>query len=340
MNDFLHPSKLVPEATYMAPCQRCPNPRNPSSKNGLCKACDASYYRKRKKLQDQNPQIPPLTVSQFIRQFPQRDLERKRSLSITTKLPVSELIPGFIFLSPSMRRMADLVERVARKDATILITGETGTGKELVAQAIHKLSPRSDGPMGIVDCTTLRHELAESELFGHVRGAFTGAVNTRKGLFSDAHSGTIFLDELSQLPPDIQSMLLRILEQRQSRAVGSTRYESLDIRVIGATNESLRKLVDQGRFRADLYYRLNVVEIRVPPLRERKEDIPVLANHMLERLGEGNPWITPEAMKMLHRYDWPGNVRELRNILERALVMRHDDELPITPEELPEELFS
>lgn len=337
MNDFLSPEYLRADESTILLCRRCClSPANPSSQNGMCFACDASYYRKRKELSKRNPTAPTLTAAQFIQRFPPRKLTRRASDDGVGQ----ELIPGFIFFNPVMRRMADAVRRVAGKNATVLIFGETGTGKELIAQAIHRLSPRSGKPLGIVDCTTLKHDLAESELFGHIRGAFTGATNTRTGIFPDADSGTVFLDELSMLPLDMQAKLLRILEQREYRPVGSTKYERIDIRLVGATNESLEELVKQGRFRKDLYHRLDVVQVRIPPLRERKEEITLLARHMLERFDSAGAWITPDALKILKKYEWPGNVRELRNVLEGALIMRERDDDPITPDHLPEKLFT
>lgn len=321
------------------PCQRCPYPVDPSSKNKLCRSCDTAYYKRRKIQRDTNPGLPDLTVAEFIKRFPARDVAERRNAAAEMQHISRELVPGFVFTSHLMHRMARLIEKVSRRDTSVLIVGETGVGKELVANAVHQLSLRSKNAYVVVDCTTLGHELAESELFGHIKGSFTGATGTKKGLFAEAHTGTIFLDEISALPPDLQPKLLRILEQRQLRPVGSTKYESVDIRLIGATNEPLEEMVRQGRFRADLFHRLNVVQIHIPPLRDRREEIPFLVQHILSKLDSGKPWITDEALKLLHRYDWPGNVRQLRNVLERALIMRDDDESPITPEELPSELF-
>jgi len=321
------------------PCQRCPYPVDPSSKNKLCRSCDTAYYVRRKQLRDEDLTKPDLTVAEFLRRFPARDIIGRRNAAAEMQHIKRELIPGFMFTSLPMHRMANLIEKVSRRDTAVLIVGETGVGKELVASAVHQLSQRCKNPYVVVDCTTLGHELAESELFGHIKGSFTGATGTKKGLFAEAHTGTIFLDEISALPPNLQPKLLRILEQRQFRPVGSTKYESVDIRLVGATNEPLEEMVKQGRFRADLFHRLNVVQIRIPPLRERREEIPFLVQHFLSTFDEGNPWITDEALKLLQRYDWPGNVRELRNSIERAIVMRDDNEAPITPEEFSSELF-
>jgi DNA-binding NtrC family response regulator len=211
--------------------------------------------------------------------------------------------------------------------------GETGTGKELVARAIHDLSPRADGPYIRVNCGALSESLLESELFGHIKGAFTGAIDNKTGRFEAAHGGTVFLDEISSMSPKLQVKLLRVLQEREFERVGESRTIHVDTRVIAATNQLLEEEISAGRFRLDLYYRLNVVAIRLPPLRERREDIPKLARFFLERYSEENrretPELTDEVARALQDYDWPGNVRELENCIERAVVLTAGQ--PLTP---------
>lgn len=225
---------------------------------------------------------------------------------------------------PTMVKLRALIERVAITDTTVLITGESGSGKEIVAREIHALSPRSMRNFVPVNCAAIPNELMESEMFGHQRGAFTGAALPRHGLFSLADRGTIFLDEISEMPPQLQAKLLRVLEDGFVRAVGSDRAVRVDARVIAATNSDLMTAVKKGKFREDLFYRLQVVPVVVPPLRERRSDIPVLVDFFLERNRErfGGQWsITREAMVQLWSYDWPGNVRELENIIERLVIL-------------------
>jgi len=227
--------------------------------------------------------------------------------------------------SKALERLFDLVERVAPTRSSVLITGETGTGKELVARAIHDLSPRASKPFVPVNCSALPETLLESELFGHMKGSFTGAIATRRGLFEDAHGGTVFLDEVSTVSPATQVKLLRVLQERQVQRVGGGAWIPVDFRLIAATNRNLTEEVDAGRFRDDLYFRLNVFPIEVPPLRDRRDDIPLLANHFRQRFAEANdvepPVISPETLRRMMDYDWPGNVRELENFVERAMIM-------------------
>ena len=209
--------------------------------------------------------------------------------------------------------------------ATVLIEGETGTGKELVAKAIHQASPRAAGPLVAVNCAALPETLLESELFGHEKGAFTSAMNQRKGRFELADGGTIFLDEIGEVPLPMQAKLLRVLQERRFERVGGAESIEVDVRIIAATNKDLRKLSADGKFREDLYYRLNVVKIELPALRDRAEDIPLLAAHFTEkyaRPGTSPRQIAPEAMEILLRYDWPGNIRELENAIERCPALR------------------
>jgi DNA-binding NtrC family response regulator len=230
--------------------------------------------------------------------------------------------------SEPMRRMFTLLERVSKSTASVLIEGETGTGKELVAQALHAASDRASGPYVVCDLASLTASLCESELFGHVRGAFTGADRDREGAFEAAHGGTIFLDEVGELPLDLQPRLLRVLESRQVRRVGETRYRDVDVRVVSATNRDLVDEVRAGRFRADLYHRLGIVPLDVPPLRERRDDIPVLVRHFAESAatatGQLPRALDDQAIAALTAYDWPGNVRELRNVVERAIALGLD----------------
>jgi two-component system response regulator HydG len=227
--------------------------------------------------------------------------------------------------SPQIQRVTEMISRVAGSDTTILIEGESGTGKELVARAIHGESPRADRPFVAINCGALPETLLESELFGHVKGAFTGASTTKKGLFEEADRGTLFLDEVGDTTPAIQIKLLRVLQEREIRRVGSNAPIKIDVRVLAATHRSLEGLVQEGRFRDDLLYRLNVVTIPVPPLRDRREDIPLLAAHFLEasakRLGKPVPTLSQEALNLLLEYPWPGNVRQLENAIERAVLL-------------------
>jgi DNA-binding NtrC family response regulator len=228
--------------------------------------------------------------------------------------------------SPAMRAVFALLERAAPSNATVLLEGETGTGKGATAESIHKMSPRKDGPFVTIDCSAIPANLLESELFGHEKGAFTGADARRIGAFEEASGGTIFLDEIGELPADLQPKLLRVLESKEIRRVGANTHRSVDVRLIAATNRDLRSEVNAGRFRSDLYFRLAVVKIPLPPLRQRPGDIPVLVEQLLRTLGAdedaARPLSMPEFVAGLQRHPWPGNVRELRNYIERCLVFR------------------
>src|SRR5881227_904115 len=218
-------------------------------------------------------------------------------------------LPGIVGASPSMREVYRLTRLVARTPTSVLLVGETGTGKEMVARAIHRLSPRADGPYVRVNCGALAESLLESELFGHIKGAFTGAIDNKTGRFEAAHGGTIFLDEISSMSPKLQVKLLRVLQEREFERVGESRTIRVDTRVIGATNVFLEDEIEAGRFREDLYYRLNVVPIYLPPLRERREDIPALAQFFLERHCEEHrrdpPALTQDVLRVLAEHDWP-----------------------------------
>jgi DNA-binding NtrC family response regulator len=221
--------------------------------------------------------------------------------------------------SPALRRLFALLPRIAESDATVLLEGETGTGKSLIASAMHEKSPRAAGPLIVVDCGAIPPNLIESELFGHEKGAFTGATSARAGAFEAAKGGTVFLDEIGELPLDMQPKLLRVLEERVVKRIGKNDSTPLDIRLIAATNRDLRLEINQGRFRSDLYYRLNTFRLRVPPLRERREDIPLLVAHYFEEMGGGEP--PASLLSDFARHDWPGNVRELRAAVERAVLL-------------------
>ena len=242
-------------------------------------------------------------------------------------------IPGIIGASPAMQEVYRITRRVAKSNASVLLLGETGAGKELIATAIHRLSDRASGPYVRVNCGALSESLLESELFGHVRGAFTGAVANRTGRFEAAHTGTIFLDEINSTSLLLQVKLLRVLQEREFERVGDTATNHVDTRVIAASNRVLMDEVEAGRFREDLYWRLNVVPIQIPPLRERREDVPPLVAHFLNVYSEANNryvvHIERAAIEALQNYDWPGNVRELQNYVERAVVMAEGDELTI-----------
>lgn len=245
---------------------------------------------------------------------------------------------GLVGRSLAMREVFGVLERVAPTDLTVLVSGETGTGKELVSRALHTRSARRSRPFVVFDCGAAQETLVESELFGHERGAFTGAVAQREGLFELADGGTIFIDEIGELPLELQPKLLRVLEQREVRRVGSSRVRHVDVRVVAATNRNLREEVSAGRFREDLYYRLAVVELRLPPLRERREDLPLLVDHLLARAehNRGVSGLSPEVWSLFQEYHWPGNVRELANVIERALPFC--DGPTITLRTLPEAL--
>ena len=272
--------------------------------------------------------------------------ERQRLLGENRELRAAleerHRVEGIIGDSGRMQEVLSLVRRVAGSDATVLIRGESGTGKELIARAIHHASPRAAGPLVAVNCAALPEGLLESELFGHEKGAFTGAAASRKGRFELADGGSIFLDEIGDLPLHLQVKLLRVLQERQFERVGGTRTIPVNVRVLAATHRNLEALVREGRFRDDLYYRINVVTLLLPPLRERREDLSPLIEHFLTRFAGKNDktirGLTREARDALLRYDYPGNVRELENLIERAVVLTRDEvigksDLPLTLDE-------
>jgi len=241
-----------------------------------------------------------------------------------------------------MQEVYKLIGKVATSNATVLILGESGTGKELVARTIHRNSLRAKKPFVVVDCSALPETLLESELFGHIKGAFTGAQASKKGLIEEAEGGTVFLDEIGDISPTVQMDLLRFLQSGEIKRVGDTKWRKVDVRMMAATNQNLEKLIKEGRFREDLYYRLNVVTIVLPPLRERKEDIPELVRYFIRKYNQlerlSIQGISNEAMELLMSYGWPGNVRELENTIERAVSLESGE--IILPESLPEKIQS
>jgi DNA-binding NtrC family response regulator len=273
-----------------------------------------------------------------------RALEQKRllqeNLFYRQELITKYKLENIVGRSPQMLQVYKTVARVAESRSTILIAGESGTGKELVARAIHFNSPRSSKPYVAVDCGSLAETLLESELFGHVRGAFTGAVTNKKGLFEEADNGTCFLDEVGDISLAMQAKLLRVIQEHEIKRVGGTETTKIDVRIIAATNKNLEELVAEKKFREDLFYRLNVVSIHLPPLRERLDDIPFLADHFLRKYAAENEKpvsrISAEVLDLLLRYQWPGNVRELENVIERAVTLSPHS--LILPEDLPRRL--
>ncbi len=244
--------------------------------------------------------------------------------------------------SRAMQEIFALIEKIAGTDSTVLITGESGTGKEMAARAIHVHSRRAERPFVSINCAALPENLLESELFGHVKGSFTGAVSDKKGMFEVAQRGTLFLDEVAEMSPWTQVKLLRAIQERRIRRVGGTEEIPVDVRIIAATNQDLKKRMEEGKFREELFYRLNVISFEMPPLRRRVEDIPLLVQHFLQiycsKMGKKTKRVSPEAMSLLEMYSWPGNVRELENVIERVVAI--EDRETITPASLPPEIVT
>jgi two-component system, NtrC family, response regulator PilR len=289
--------------------------------------------------------IKPFDVEELkivVRNALEKQQLQEENILLKAEFRVQHGLDRIIGVSPRMVKLFDLVRSVAGTASTILVQGESGTGKELVAKGVHALSPRRDAPFVSVNCAALPENLLESELFGHMKGAFTDAHQTKKGLFETAHRGTLMLDEVGEMPLSMQVKLLRALQERRVRRVGANEEVEVDVRVIAATNRSLEDLVRDRRFREDLYYRLNVIPILVPPLRERTEDIPLLAKHFLDlfgrEMGKSVSRISDEAMRLLVGYAWPGNVRELENVLERAVALETTSQ--VQPERLPDTLLA
>ena len=270
----------------------------------------------------------------------EKRLLRNQNLMLKEQISRGKKFPHIIGESPMMRSVLDTVEKVARTQSTVLIQGESGVGKEVIARLIYQRSLRKDNPFVVIDCSTLHENLLESELFGHEKGAYTGAVALKRGLFEIANTGTIFLDEVGEIALSLQAKLLRVLETGTFRRLGGTRDITVDVRVVAATNKNPGSLVEKGLFREDLYYRLNVITITIPRLSERKQDIPLLVNHFLKNskiTGKTNKIMSDEALKVLIDYSWPGNVRELENVIERALIICDTD--TIKPRDLPRNVF-
>jgi formate hydrogenlyase transcriptional activator len=261
------------------------------------------------------------------------------NLALKEEINSSAAVGGIIGAAPALRAVLERVTRVAVTDSTVLISGETGTGKELIARAIHGASPRAQRALIKVNCAALPEGLVASELFGHEKGAFTGALQRRRGRFELAAGGTIFLDEVGELPPAVQVALLRVLQEGEFERVGGSETLRTNARVVAASNRNLEEAVREGRFRSDLFFRLNVFPIRLPPLRERVDDIPLLveyyARHYSRRVGKAVRGVRPAAMEILRQYAWPGNVRELQNVVERAVILARCDELDVQDFELP-----
>ncbi len=267
-----------------------------------------------------------------------REQLEAENISLRAQLRQAPWFEGIVGASPALRRALGAVEQVAATDATVMITGETGTGKELIARALHRRSPRAHGPLIMVNCSAIPETLLASELFGHERGAFTGAVVRRKGRFEQAHGGTLFLDEVAEMPLETQVLLLRVLQEHEFERLGGGETLRVDVRIVAATNRNLTEEVQAGRFRNDLCYRLNVFPIRMPALRERRDDIPLLVEHFAAKHGArfGRPItrIERRTLKLLESYDWPGNVRELENVIERAVILSRNGTLRIDRETL------
>lgn len=270
-------------------------------------------------------------VKILVRQALEQTALRREVRQLRERLDTAFRFESILGTSPAMQRVFDVVKKVAPTDLTVLITGESGTGKELIANALHQNSPRKNGPFIKVNCAAMARELVESELFGHEKGAFTGASAAREGKFEAADGGTLFLDEIGDMPLETQAKVLRVLQEQEFERVGGNRTIKVEVRVIAATNGNLQQMAQEGKFREDLFYRLNVVPIALPPLRERQEDIPLLAAHFLQkagaRYGGESRALSPSAHRVLLEAPWPGNVRELKNVIDAAAVLTSGTEI-------------
>jgi two-component system, NtrC family, response regulator PilR len=296
------------------------------------------------KLGAQDYLIKPFDIEELkivVRSALHKQRLEEENLLLKAELRGQQGLDRIVGASGSMKRVFDLIRSIAPTSSTVLVNGESGTGKELVAKAIHALSPRRDAAFVSVNCAALPENLLESELFGHMKGAFTDAHQTKKGLFETAHRGTLMLDEVGEMPVSMQVKLLRALQEKRVRRVGATEEVEVDVRVIAATNRPLETMVRERRFREDLFYRLNVIPINVPPLRDRRDDIPLLAEHFLRafarEMGKDVTGFAPDALDRLVAYGWPGNVRELENVVERAVALESTDLIRV--EQLPDTMF-
>lgn len=282
----------------------------------------------------------PTEILLTLKKAEEREQLRKENLSLREEVKRQYSFNNLVGKSPQMLQIFDTIKKIALHKSSVLITGESGTGKELVAKAIHYNSVRSDKTFLAVNCGAIPENLLESELFGHKRGAFTGAAQNRKGLFEEADEGTILLDEIGELPTALQVKLLRVLQESEIRRIGEEKSFAVDVRIIAATAKNLASEVQKGTFREDLFYRLNVLPIHIPPLRERKEDLPILIEHFLQKHNQNHglqiEGITPQALRFLVNYHWPGNIRELENIIERIMVLT--DKQSIGAEDIPENI--
>ena len=277
----------------------------------------------------------PIDLKELLEKI--KKIEEETTINETIKKIEEDIKIDIPFKNKKILEIYKIVYKIAPKDINVLITGESGSGKEVIAKTIHKLSKRAKNPFIPVNCAAIPENLFESEFFGHEKGAFTGAISSRKGKFELAHKGTIFLDEVGEIPLHLQGKLLRALQERVIEKVGSEKLIPVDVRVISATNRNLKNLVKENKFREDLFYRLNVIELNLPPLRERKEDIPIFIDIFLKKYSDEEIKITSEAMDLLLKYNYPGNIRELENIISRAIALCSDN--IITPDDLPEEVI-
>jgi two-component system response regulator AtoC len=275
----------------------------------------------------------PAEIRLTLRKAHEREELRRKNDLLKRDMSRSVGERAIVAASDCMIALLELLERTAAYKSTALITGESGTGKEVIARAIHAQSPRRNAPFIAINCGAIPENLLESELFGHAKGAFTGASRAKRGLFAEADKGTLFLDEIAELPTSLQMKLLRAIQEEEIRPVGETKSQEIDVRVIAATARNLEKEIAEGRFREDLFYRLNVVRLEIPPLRERQQDIPLLVDHFLSRLreelGKNIRSVSDEALECLVSYSWPGNVRELENMIERAMILTDGDSIEV-----------